>query len=588
MIIKITDRYQARGIRLLKNTEISKIFNDIVNILKIKDENRFKIRAYERVAATIENLPMEVETLYNLGKLDEIPGVGEAISKKIEELIKTGKLEYYENLKQNIPSGVLELLNIPEIGPRKAKLFYEELGIDNIEKLEKAAREQKLQTLPGMGEKAEKKILKGIQLIKQGKQRTLLGIALPIAEEMVMQLKSLPKVNQIDIAGSLRRRKDTIGDIDILVSSKHPEKVMEKFTHLPEVKEVLAEGLTKSAILTQQNVQVDLRVVELDSFGAAMQYFTGSKAHNVRLREMAVKKGLKINEYGVFQTKDDKKIAGKEEQEIYKKLGLQFIMPELREDRGEFEAAQKKQLPELVTIKDIKGDLHIHTSDSDGLNPIDEIVEAAKKRGYEYIAITDHSQSLYVAGGLTEEKLLKQIEQIEAINKNLNNFVILKGIEVDIKSDGTLDFPDSILKRLDIVIAAIHTGLKQERGKLMERLTKAMRNPLVNIIAHPTGRIIGYREPYDIDVQEIIRTAAETNTFLEINASPERMDLNDIYVKSAKEKGVLLSIGTDAHQLSSLDNMAYGISIARRGWLERSNLLNTFSLAELKSRLNKD
>jgi len=573
---------------VIKNIEISKIFNDIVNILKIKDENRFKIRAYERVAATIENLPMEVETLYNLGKLDEIPGVGEAISKKIEELIKTGKLEYYENLKQNIPSGVLELLNIPEIGPRKAKLFYEELGIDNIEKLEKAAREQKLQTLPGMGEKAEKKILKGIQLIKQGKQRTLLGIALPIAEEMVMQLKSLPKVNQIDIAGSLRRRKDTIGDIDILVSSKHPEKVMEKFTHLPEVKEVLAEGLTKSAILTQQNVQVDLRVVELDSFGAAMQYFTGSKAHNVRLREMAVKKGLKINEYGVFQTKDDKKIAGKEEQEIYKKLGLQFIMPELREDRGEFEAAQKKQLPELVTIKDIKGDLHIHTSDSDGLNPIDEIVEAAKKRGYEYIAITDHSQSLYVAGGLTEEKLLKQIEQIEAINKNLNNFVILKGIEVDIKSDGTLDFPDSILKRLDIVIAAIHTGLKQERGKLMERLTKAMRNPLVNIIAHPTGRIIGYREPYDIDVQEIIRTAAETNTFLEINASPERMDLNDIYVKSAKEKGVLLSIGTDAHQLSSLDNMAYGISIARRGWLERSNLLNTFSLAELKSRLNKD
>ena len=572
---------------MIKNIEISKIFNDIVNILKIKDENRFKIRAYERVAATIENLPMEVETLYNLGKLDEIPGVGEAISKKIEELIKTGKLEYYENLKQKIPSGVLELLNIPEIGPRKAKLFYEELGIDNVEKLEKAAREHKLQTLPGMGEKAEKKILKGIQLINEGKQRTLLGIALPIAEKMVMQLKSLPEIDQIDIAGSLRRRKDTIGDIDILVSSNHPEKVMEQFTHLPEVKEVLAEGLTKSAILTQQNVHLDLRVVELDSFGAAMQYFTGSKAHNVRLREMAVKKGLKINEYGVFQTRNNKKIAGKEEQEIYRKLGLQYIMPELREDRGEFEAAQKKQLPKLVTIEDIKGDLHTHTSDSDGLNTIDEIVEAAKKKGYEYIAITDHSQSLYVAGGLTEEKLLKQIEQIETINKNLNNFVVLKGIEVDIKSDGTLDFPDSILERLDIVIAAIHTGLKQERGKLMERLTKAMRNPLVNIIAHPTGRIIGYREPYDIDVQELIKIAAETHKVLEINASPERMDLRDIYVKSAREEGVLLAIGTDTHQLSSLDNMTYGISIARRGWLEKSNLINTFSLAELKARLKK-
>ena len=586
-MIIVKDIIERSHILVIKNIEISKIFNDIVNILKIKDENRFKIRAYERVAATIENLPMEVETLYNLGKLDEIPGVGEAISKKIEELIKTGKLEYYENLKQKIPSGVLELLNIPEIGPRKAKLFYEELDIDNVEKLEKAAREHKLQTLPGMGEKAEKKILKGIQLINEGKQRTLLGIALPIAEKMVMQLKSLPEIDQIDIAGSLRRRKDTIGDIDILVSSNHPEKVMEQFTHLPEVKEVLAEGLTKSAILTQQNVHVDLRVVELDSFGAAMQYFTGSKAHNVRLREMAVKKGLKINEYGVFQARNNKKIAGKEEQEIYRKLGLQYIMPELREDRGEFEAAQKKQLPKLVTIEDIKGDLHTHTSDSDGLNTIDEIVEAAKKKGYEYIAITDHSQSLYVAGGLTEEKLLKQIEQIETINKNLNNFVVLKGIEVDIKSDGTLDFPDSILERLDIVIAAIHTGLKQERGKLMERLTKAMRNPLVNIIAHPTGRIIGYREPYDIDVQELIKIAAETHKVLEINASPERMDLRDIYVKSAREEGVLLAIGTDTHQLSSLENMTYGISIARRGWLEKSNLINTFSLAELKSRLKK-
>jgi DNA polymerase (family 10) len=572
---------------VIKNIEIAGIFNDIANILKIKDDNRFKIRAYERVASAIENLPMEVETLYKSGKLDEIPGVGEAIAKKIGELIETGKLEYYENLKQSISSGVLELLNISEVGPRKAKLFFEELGIDSIGKLEEAARKHKLQKLPGMGSKAEENILRGIEIYKGREKRTLLGVALPVAEGIINQLKSLRVVDKIDIAGSLRRRKETIGDIDILVTSNYPEKVMEKFTHLPEVKEVLAEGLTKSAILTQQNVHVDLRVVKPESFGAALVYFTGSKAHNVRLREMAIKKGLKINEYGVFITDNDKMIAGKEEKDVYDKVDLPYIMPELREDRGEFEAAQKRQLPELVTIKDIKGDLHIHTSDSDGLNTIVEIADTAKKKGYQYIAITDHSQSLYVAGGLTEEKLLKQIDRIDMINKNMNNLVILKGIEVDIKSDGTLDFPDSILEKLDIVIAAIHSGFKQESGKIMGRLTKAMKNPLVNIIAHPSGRIIGYRQPYNVDIQEIIRMAAETGTFLEINASPERMDLNDIYVKSAKEKGVLLSIGTDAHQISSMDNMKYGISVARRGWLEKGNILNTFSLLELKSKLKK-
>src|SRR6056297_543151 len=573
---------------MIKNIEIANIFDNIASILKIKNENRFKIRAYERVAATIENFPMEVETIYRAGQLDEIPGVGEAIAKKIEELIETGKLEYYENLKKSIPSGVLELLKVSEVGPRKAKLFYEELGIDNVDKLEKAAREHKLENLPGMGKKAEENILRGIELYNRREKRALLGVALPIAEEIIDRLKSLKEVNQIDIAGSLRRRKDTIGDIDILVTSKQPEKIMNKFTHLPEVKEILAEGLTKSAILTQQNIHVDLRVVEPDSFGAALQYFTGSKAHNVRLREMAIKQGLKINEYGVFQTKDDKKVAGKEEQEIYQKLGLPFIMPELREDRGEFEAAQKNQLPELVTMEDIKGDLHIHTNDSDGLNTIEEIVKEARKRGYDYIAMTDHSQSLSIAGGLNEKRLKEQIERIEKINQSLNDLVVLKGIEVDIKSDGTLDFPDSLLEKLDIVIAAIHTGFKQEREQIMDRLTRAMKNPHVNIIAHPTGRIIGYREPYAVDMQEIIRVAAKTNTALEINASPERMDLNDIYVKSAKEKGVLLSIGTDAHQLSSLDNMAYGISYARRRLLKKNYLFNIFSLSEIKLKLKKE
>jgi DNA polymerase (family 10) len=572
---------------MVKNVEIAKVFANIAKILSIKEENKFKIRAYEQVAATIENLPMEVETIYRAGKLKEIPGVGEAIAKKIGELIETGKLEYYENLKQSIPSGVLELLNVPEVGPRKAKLFYEKLGIDSITKLEEAALSHQLQNLPGMGKKAEENILRGIELYKKREERKLLGVALPIAEEIVNQLKSLREVNQISIAGSLRRKKETIGDIDILITSKKPEIVMNKFINLPQVKEVLAEGLTKSAILTHQDIQADLRVVAPDSFGAALQYFTGSKAHNIRLREMAVKEGLKINEYGVFRVSDEQKIAGKEEQEIYNILGLPTIMPELREDRGEFEAALNNQLPELVNMEDLKGDFHVHTRDSDGFNTIEEIISAAREKGYQYIAITDHSQSLHIAGGLDEPRLLEQMKKIDELNQNINDFHILKGIEVDIKSDGTLDLSDSILQKLDLVIAAIHSGFKQEKEQLMERLTRAMRNPFVNIIAHPTGRVIGYREAYDVDMQEIMRLAAQTNTALEINASPERMDLNDIYVKSAKEQGVLLTIGTDAHQIHALDYMTYGIAIARRGWLEKGHLLNTLSFNDLKTRLKK-
>ena len=572
---------------MLKNVELDNIFSNIAKILKIKDENRFKIRAYERVASTLENLPMEVETLYNSGKLDEIPGVGPAIAKKIGELVETGKLEYYENLKSSIPAGVLELLNVPEIGPRKAKLFYEELGIDSVGKLEEAVLKHQLQNLPGMGKKAEENIIRGIELYKKREQRALLGVALPIAEEIKGELKCLDEVKQISIAGSLRRRKETIGDIDILITSEKPEKVMQKFVNLPQVKEILAEGLTKSAILTHQDIHVDLRVVAPDSFGAALQYFTGSQAHNVRLREMAAKQGLKINEYGVFQTKDDKKIAGEEEERIYSILGLSYIMPELREDRGEFEAAHNKKLPNLINLNDIKGDLHIHTNDSDGFNNIEEIIGATRKKGYQYIAITDHSQSLHIAGGLNEQRLMEQIKRIEQINQKIDGLTVLKGIEVDIKSDGTLDISDRTLQKLDIVIAAIHSGLKQERKKLMDRLSKAMKNPLVNIIAHPTGRIIGYREAYDIDMQEIINIAAQTKTALEINSSPERMDLNDIYVKSAKEQGVLLAIGTDAHQISALDYISYGVAIARRGWLEKTNILNSLSLDELKQRLKK-
>ncbi len=572
---------------MLKNEELAEIFSKIAKLLKIKGENIFKIRAYERVAETIENLPVELETLYKLNKLDEVPGVGEAISKKIEELLETGKLEYYEKLKKDIPEGVLELLSVPDIGPSKVRLFYNELGITSIEELEKAALQHKLQYLSGMGKKAEENILKGIELYKRRDDRTLYGRALPIAEEIIREFNSVRGIDKISIAGSLRRQKDTIGDIDILIASETPDKIMEKFIHFPQVKEVLAEGLTKSSILSLHDIQVDLRVVPPDSFGAALLYFTGSVSHNVRLREMAVRQGLKINEYGVFQVKDDKKIKTTKEEDIYKILGLPYILPELREDRGEFEAALKNELPKLVKVEDIKGDLHIHTNYSDGDNTILKMAEAARERGYEYIAITDHSQSLHIARGLDEDRLLEQIREIDRINKDIKDITILKGIEVDIKTDGSLDISDELLKKLDIVIAAVHSGLKQDKERLNERIMRAMQNPFVDIIAHPTGRVIGYREAYDVDVQEIIHYAVKTDTALEINASPERMDLNDIYTKSAKEQGVKLSIGSDAHQTISLSNMYYGVSIARRGWLERGNLLNSLTLKELKSLLRK-
>ena len=559
---------------MIKNTEIAAIFNKVAQILKIKEENKFKVRAYERVVATLENLPMEVETIYRKGELDDIPGVGKAIAQKIEELINTGQLAYYEKLKQSIPDSVLELIDISEIGPKKAKLFYEKLGIDSIRQLEKAARDHQLQNLPGMGQKTEENILRGIQLYRRRKERTLLSYALPIANAIVAQIEDLNSVKRIELAGSLRRQKETIGDIDILIAAESSKEIMERFIALPQVKEVLAEGLTKSAILTQEDIHVDLRVVQPESFGAAWQYFTGSKAHNVRLREMAVKKGLKINEYGVFKTGSEQNIAGKKEYQVYQALGLPFIPPELREDRGEIENALANNLPTLVNMEDIKGDFHIHSNESDGLNSIEEMVLAAREKGYGYMAITDHTQSLQIAGGLDKRKLIEQGKKIEQINQKVKDIIVLKGIEVDIKSDGTLDLPDSILQQLDVVIAAIHSGFKQSRTQLMNRLIKAMKNPYVHIIAHPTGRIIGYREAYDVDIQKLIYWANQTHTALEINASPERMDLNDIYVRSAKEQGVKFAIGTDAHQLDSLDNMVYGISIARRAGLNKKDILN--------------
>ena len=569
----------------LKNLELSRIFEQIARILKIKGENPFKIRAYEKIALVLENLPIDIETINRQGGLNDIPGVGEAIAKKIEEFLTTGKLEYYEKLKETIPSGVIELLDISEVGPKTAKLLYEELSVDNIEKLEKAVKQHRIKDLPGMGEKSEDNILRGIELYKRRKERVLLGTALPLAEEIVESLRQLKETSKISFAGSLRRKKETIGDIDILVTSQKPEKIMKTFVSLPQVREILAEGPTKSSVITRDDIHIDVRVVEPISFGAALQYFTGSKAHNIKLRELAVKRDLKINEYGVFNSETGQKITGEKEEEIYKILDLAFIPPELREDRGEIEAAQENKLPELIKYSQIRGDLHLHTKWSDGAYTIRQMAEAAKKRGYKYIAITDHSQSLKFAGGLTEERLKGQIEEIQKINQELDDVTILSGIEVDIKSDGSLDYPDEILSRLDVVIAAIHSGFKQESKIITERLIGAMQNRFVSIIAHPTGRLIGYRESYQVDINKMMNIAAETGTILEINAYPERLDLNDVYCRMAKEKGVQLAIETDAHSIDGLEFMNLGVDVARRGWLEKKDIVNTLSLDKLLKRL---
>jgi len=569
----------------LKNLELSRIFEQITRILKIKGENPFKIRAYEKVALVLENLAIDIETIYRQGGLNNIPGVGEGIAKKIEEFLTTGKLEYYEKLKETIPTGVIELLDIPEVGPKTAKLLYEELGVDSIEKLEKAVRQHQIKDLPGMGEKSEDNILRGIELYKRRKERVLLGLALPLAEEIVKNLSRLDETDKISIAGSLRRKKETIGDIDILVTSQKPEKIMKTFVSLPQVREVLAEGPTKSSVITRDDIHVDVRVVEPISFGAALQYFTGSKAHNIRLRESAVKRGLKINEYGVFNQKTERRITGEEEKEVYRILDLPFIPPELREDRGEIEAAQENKLPRLIEYSQIRGDLHIHTKWSDGAHTIKQMAEAAKKIGYKYIAITEHSQSLKFAGGLTEERLQEQVEEIRKLNQELDDFTVLTGIEVDIKSDGSLDFSDEILSKLDVVIAAIHSGFKQESKVITERIIKAMQNKFVSIIAHPTGRLIGYRESYQVDINEMIKVAAETGTILEINAHPERLDLNDVYCRMAKDKGVQLAIETDAHSIEGLTFMDLGVAVARRGWLEEKEVINTLPLDKLLKRL---
>jgi DNA polymerase (family 10) len=569
----------------MRNKEVAEKLYELAQYLEILGEMRFKINAYIEAARKIENLPLPIEDFAKEGRLTEIKGIGEGIAKKIIQYLETGKIDKLEEAKQKIPPTLLELLEIPGIGPRGAYTLYTKLGIKSLEDLKKAVEEKKIREIEGFGPKKEENILKALMDRKKKEtRRILLGIAYPLSQYVVESLKNNVQIDKIEVCGSIRRMKETIGDIDILVTSNSPEKVMDYFTSMDIVKEVVAKGDTKSTILTNEDIQIDVRVVEPISFGAAVQYFTGSKQHNVKIRELAIKKGFKVNEYGVFDVKTDKRICGEKEEEVYNILDLPFIPPEMREDRGEIELALDGKLPKIVEMKDIKGDTHVHTKYSDGENSILEIVNKCIEFGYEYVVIADHAKSLGVAGGLSIEDYKKQKREIDELNnKFAGKFRIFFGCELNILSDGSVDFSEDELNIFDICLAGIHTGFSQEKKKITERIIKAMKIKKIKIITHPTGRLLGSRDEYEVDLEEIFKEAKNYGKILEINATPERLDLNDINAMQGKEVyGLKFSIGTDAHSLYGLYDMRYGVGVARRAWLTKEDIINTLTLEEFE------
>jgi DNA polymerase (family 10) len=571
----------------MTNKEVAEILRRIADMLEIKGEIVYKALAYRRAADNIEYLGRDIEDVWREGKLLEIPGVGKSLAEKLDELLRTGKMSFYEELKEEIPPGVVSLLQVPEVGPKTAKLVWEKLGITSIQELERAAREGKLRTLPGLGVKSEAKILAGIEAFYRRSERIPLATALPVAKELIKALKeATPHALKVTAAGSLRRMKATIGDIDLLASSHKPEEVIETFTRLPQVAEVSMKGPTKSTVFLHSGLQVDLRVLPPERYGSLLQYFTGSKEHNVALRGLALDMGLSLSEYGFKRGEEE--ILCPEEEDVYHTLGLEWIPPELRENRGEIEAAKEGRLPRLVELGDIKGDLHVHTNWSDGASSIEEIAEAARRRGYQYLVISDHSHGLGIAKGLTPERLKEQRAIIDELNRRWSDFRLLQGAEVEIRADGSLDYPDEILASLDLVIASIHTGLRQERERITARVINAMRNPYVDIIGHPSGRILGQREESAVDMDEVLRIAKETGTILEVNGTPDRLDLDDVYIRRAVEMGVKLAIDSDAHNLYGLDSLEFGVAMARRGWAEPKDVVNTLPLEELLKALKRN
>lgn len=570
------------------NSDVARILDRIADLLDIQGANRFRVRAYRNAARTISSLSRNISDMVKGGEdVTSLAGIGKDLAAKIKEIVETGSLKYLTDLQKEIPDELGDMMQIADLGPKRVKTIYEKLKVSSIADLKRAAQENRIQALDGFGEKTETKILEAIERMeKEGESpRRKLVEAEEVALPLVEYLRKVKGVMQAEIAGSYRRRRETVGDLDILVTCRKGSKVMDAFVGYEDVERILGQGQTKSSVVLKSGLQVDLRVLPQVSYGAGLLYFTGSKAHNVALRTMAVKRKIKISEYGAFR--GDKRIAGRTEEEMYDLFDLPYIPPELREDRGEIDAALADELPRLVTLDDIRGDLQSHTKASDGKYTLEEMARAAKDKGYEYLAVTDHSKRVSMANGLDEKRLARHIEEVEKLNEKFKGFRVLKSVEVDILKDGSLDLSDSILKELDIVVCSVHYNFNLSRKQQTRRVLKAMENPVFNIFAHPTGRLINEREPYDIDLEEIMREARKNGCFLEVNAQPDRLDLNDIHCKMAKDHGVKVAISTDAHSIDGLEAVKYGIWQARRGWIEADDVINTRTWKQLKKLIKR-
>lgn len=566
----------------MNNRELAQVLENIADLLEIKGEQIYKVLAYRKAAQGILDLGRDVRAVWDEGALETIPGVGKAISGKIDELLQTGKLGFYERLKEEVPPSLVEVLRVGGVGPKKAARFWKELGITSLDELEQAARQGRLRGLPGMGERSETQILEGIDALRRRQSgRMSIGAAMPIAEGLLAKLRQVEGVERAEPAGSLRRWRETVGDVDLLVASTDAAAVMRAFVKFPEVGRVTGQGETKASVELHDGTRVQLWVHPPERFGTALQYATGSMAHNVRLREMALDQGLSLSEHGFKQSGGEEILCADEEQ-VYATLGLPWIPPELREDRGEVQAAREGRLPELIELGDLAGDLHSHSDWSDGMYPIEQMALAARDLGLRYLAISDHSQSLGVANGLTVERLRQQKKEIEAVQRKLGNSIrLLRGAEVEIRADGQLDYPDEVLRELDVVTAAIHTSLRQKREQVTARLLSAIRNPHVDIIGHPTGRMVGERDPADLDMDLILHEAAARGVALEINTHPARLDLDEAHARRAVENGCILALNADAHSPADFELRPFGVGIARRGWVPPAVVVNTWSLERL-------
>lgn len=568
------------------NEDIARIFEEMADLLEIEEANPFRVRAYRNAARTIRGLSRELGQLLAEGKdLTDLPGIGKDLAAKINEILDTGTSTTLEKLHKEVPVSVEDLLKIPGLGSKRVKHLYHEMGIQNLDQLETAAKSGKLRKFPGFGVKLEQNILENISALRSSEKRFLRNIAITYAEPLVQYLKKDKTVKNVVIAGSYRRGMESVGDLDILVTADKTGRIMERFIKYEEVNHIVSRGPTRTTVILECGLQVDLRLVPEKSFGSALHYFTGSKAHNIRIRRMARQRGLKINEYGVFR--GNSHVAGKTEKSVFQSVGLPFIPPELREDRGEIKAALEHKLPELVNLADIKGDLHTHTIATDGRADIKTMALAAARQGFRYLAITDHSRHLTVAHGLEPEQLLKQVDEINKLNSTLRGITLLKGIEVDILEDGSLDLPDKVLEKLDLVVGAVHNKFNLSRKKQTDRIQRAMDNRYFSILAHPSGRLQFEREPYDVDMEKIIHHARERGCFIELNSQPLRLDLTDIYCQLARDEGVLIAINSDSHSENGFDNLRFGIDQARRGWLEKKDVLNTRPLKALRRLLER-